>query len=156
MIGSFRSGKHYQVTWEAKRNEDYTLKDPLELTHLNEGYDKVDFSFKNTEGQMISLSDDKYKDKVKIVQILGTWCPNCRDETKYLTQYLKENNHPDLEVVALSFEKYRDENKAMDALKRYKTHFGFDYDILLAGYYNKKEAVNGRNAEFIFDTQTKF
>lgn len=141
MIGSFRSGKHYQVTWSAKRNENFELIDPLELTYLNEGYDKVDFSFKNAEGQIVSLSDEQYQDKIKIVQILGTWCPNCRDETQYLTNYLKENPNKNLEVIALAFEKYRAEDKALNAIKKYKDRLGFDYEILLAGYYNKKEAA---------------
>jgi thiol-disulfide isomerase/thioredoxin len=141
MVGSFRSGKHYQVTWQARKNEAFELGDPLELTYLKEGYDKFDFAFPNAEGKMVSLNDDAYKNKVKIIEIIGTWCPNCRDATRFLTQYLEDNPNPDLAVIALSYEKYREEEKAINAIRKYKKHFGFDYEILLAGYYNKKEAA---------------
>ena len=140
MIGSFRSGKHYIATWEAKRNPNANLKDPYELTYLKDGYDQFDFAFKNPEGQLIQLTDEAYEGKAKIIQILGTWCPNCRDETNFLMAYLQENKHPDLAVISLAFERYRDEDKAMAALTKYKTHFGFDHEILLAGYYSKDEA----------------
>ncbi|MEN0006968.1 MAG: TlpA disulfide reductase family protein [Bacteroidota bacterium] len=141
MIGSFRSGKHYRTTWEAKRNPDFELKDPNELTYLKEGYDRFEFSFENTAGELVSLSDPQYQDKVVLVQIFGTWCPNCRDETIYLTDYLKKNPSEDLEVVALAFEKYREKEKAIAAIERFKEGFDIPYELLLAGYYNKSEAA---------------
>ena len=142
MIGSFRSGKHYKVIWEAQRNDDFKLTDPNKLTFLKEGYDKIEFELPNTEGKMVTLDDPEYKGKPKIIQIFGTWCPNCRDETNFLADYLKKNNHPDLKVIALAFEKHRDIGKATAAVKRYKEKLNLPYEMLLAGYYNKKEAVN--------------
>lgn len=141
MIGSFRSGKHYKTTWVAKKNPDVTLTNPNDLTFIKEGYDGIKFSFENTKGKMVSLEDEAYQDKVKIVQILGTWCPNCRDETNFLLDYLKENNHPDLAIISLAFEKYRDKDKALQALKNYKEKLNIPYEMLLAGYYNKQEAA---------------
>ncbi|MEM9820705.1 MAG: TlpA disulfide reductase family protein [Bacteroidota bacterium] len=141
MIGSFRSGKHYRTTWEAKKNPDVQLKNPNELTYLLEGYDKISFAFENPEGKVIALDDPAYQDKVKIIQIFGTWCPNCRDETNFLIDYLERNNNPDLAVVALAFEKHRDAGKAKKAIQTYRDHFNIPYEMLHAGYYNKKEAA---------------
>lgn len=141
MVGSFRSGKHYRSTWEAKRNDQASLKDPDELTYLKEGYDQFEFSFPNTEGKMVSLDDPQFEGKVKIVQIFGTWCPNCRDETNFLKSYLEEHNSPDLAVIGLAFEKYRAQDKAVERIKTFKNQIGIDYEILAAGYYNKKEAA---------------
>lgn len=141
MIGSFRSGKHYKVVWEAKRNENVTLADPNKLTFLKEGYDKIEFEFPDTDGKMVSLNDAKFKGKAKIIQIFGTWCPNCRDETEFLKDYLNNNKHTDLEVVALAFEKHRDLAKATAAVKRYQDKLNLPYKMLVAGYYNKKEAA---------------
>lgn len=140
MIGSFRSGKHYRTIWEAKRNPDVILTDPNELTFIKEGYEGIAFSFENTDGKMVSLEDEKYQNKVKIVQIMGTWCPNCRDETNFLVDYLKKNDHPDLEIISLAFEKHRSKEKAQAAVKTYKEKLNIPYEILIAGYYNKKEA----------------
>lgn len=141
LLGVFRSGTHYKAVWEAKRNPDVKLGDPDELTYLVDGYDSVNFEFPNAKGKMISLDNEEYQDKVKIVQIFGTWCPNCRDETEFLVDYLRENDHPDLEIIGLAFEKHREEEKAFKAIQKYYDHFNMNYEIAYAGYYNKKEAA---------------
>ena len=86
----------------------FELTNPDSLTFLKEGFETIDFSFENSEGKMISLNDEMYQNKIKIVQIFGTWCPNCRDETLFLTNYLKSNPNEDLEIIALAFERYKD------------------------------------------------
>lgn len=140
MIGSFRSGNAYQTSWQAKFSPNAKLKDANTLTFLKPGYDRFNFSFENTAGKTISLKDARYQDKVKIIQIMGTWCPNCRDETIFLVNYLKENPDQDVEVIALAFERYKEKDKAMDVLKRYQEHFKMDYEVLLAGNSEKEEA----------------
>ena len=140
IIGSFRSGSHYKTTWSAKRNNDVKLGNPYQLTYLKEGYDKFDFSFPDTEGNQVSLSDDRFKDKVVLVKIIGTWCPNCRDETNFLVEYLKNNPNDQLEVVGISYERYKEADKAMAAIKRYKEQMEVPYPLLYGGYFNKSQA----------------
>ncbi len=140
LIGSFRSGSHYRTTWKAVKNLEATLTSPDSLTYLLPGYDAVEFSFPNTEGEMVSINDPIYNGKAKIVQIFGTWCPNCRDETEFLKDYLNKNPNEDLEVIALAFEKYKDPKKSIATISKYKNHFELPYEMLSAGYYNKKEA----------------
>ncbi|MFT5168407.1 MAG: thiol-disulfide isomerase/thioredoxin, partial [Saprospiraceae bacterium] len=141
LVGSFQSGSHYKTTWTALRNNDYTLGNPDTLTFLKEGYDRIEINLENISGDMVSLNDERYQNKVKIVQIMGTWCPNCRDETTFLVDYLKQNKQKDLEVIAIGFERYREKEKAMQALKNYKENFGMDYELLWGGYFDKKEAA---------------
>lgn len=140
LFGTWWSGNHYKTTWTARRNSEATLTDPHALTYLKDGYDKFTFAFENPEGQTISLEDPKYRGKVKIIQIMGTWCPNCRDETEFLLEYL--NNHPteNLAVIALAFERHKDKDKALAAIRKYKEFFGMDYEILYAGTSDKTEA----------------
>ncbi len=140
IIGSFRSGKHYKTTWNAKRNPDASLPDPDSLTKIVDGQENFNFSFKNANGQLISLKDKQYQGKAKIIQILGTWCPNCRDETTFLVDYFKKNPNEKVEIIAIAFEKHRDQTKAFEAIKRYKEKFNMDYEILLGGSSSKKEA----------------
>jgi thiol-disulfide isomerase/thioredoxin len=140
LIGSFRSGKHYQTIWSAKRNPDFELASADTLTYLKEGYKSFDFSFENPEGEVISLNDETYQGKVRIIQILGTWCPNCRDETLFLKDYLTRNPNEDLAIIGLAFERYKDEAKAKEVIKTYKEKMGLEYEILYAGSSNKKEA----------------
>lgn len=141
LIGIFRSGKHYQSTWSARRDPDFQLGDPDTLTRLRGEVQTLDFAFPNPEGRLVSPNDPAYAGKVKIIQIMGTWCPNCRDETEFLVRFLKDNPREDLAVIALAFEKHRDPAKARAAIEKYRRHFGMNYEILHAGYYKKEEAV---------------
>ena len=141
LIGFFRSGKHYRTIWEAKLNPKAELTDPLDLTYLVEGYDRLSFSFENPDGKLVSLDDPEYSGKVKIVQLLGTWCPNCRDETNFLRDYLKYNPNDDLAVIGLAFEKYRDPAKAKSTIRNYQEKMKINYEILHAGYFEKAEAA---------------
>ncbi len=141
LLGTFKSGSHYKTIWKALRNNNYELGSPDTLTYLKEGYDKISFELPNINGQTVSLEDEQYQNKVKIVQIMGTWCPNCRDETAFLVDYLQKNSSDDLAVISIGFERYRDQAKNMKALKTYKEKFGMNYELLLGGYFDKKEAA---------------
>lgn len=141
IVGIFRSGKHYQTIWEARRDPSFQLSDPDSLTHLNAGADRISFSFPDADGNIISLDDKRFEGKAKIVQIMGTWCPNCLDETKFLLNYLQENPTEDVALIALAFEKYRDEEKALQTIRTYRDKMQLPYPILYAGYYANEEAV---------------
>ena len=132
LVGEFRSGKHYTSSWIAKRNEDFELGDAFEMTTDVTG-EPFNFTFPSTDGNMVSLTDEIFKGKIKLVKIMGTWCPNCKDETTFLLDYLKKHNPKDIEVVAIGFERYKDEAKSMDALKRFKDKWEVPYQVLLGG-----------------------
>jgi len=137
LLGSFRSGKHYTSTWTATKNDNATIGDAFELTTSTIGDDKFDFTFNNLEGQPTSLSDPAFDDKIKLVKITGTWCPNCKDESLFLMDYLKNNPSDDIEVIEVAFEKYKDEAKALSMLKRYKNKLNLPFTVLHGGYANK-------------------
>lgn len=141
MIGSFLSGNHYRAIWEAKFSPKASLRNPNELTFLKEGYDQLRFSFPNTEGQMVSLSDPAYQGKTTLVQIMGTYCPNCRDQSKFLVNYLNQHPEKDIQIISLAFERHKDPEKAIAALQRYKSGMNIPYEILLAGESDKAEAA---------------
>jgi thiol-disulfide isomerase/thioredoxin len=132
MQGMFYSGNHWKEPFTANRNEAYELPSSNSLTFLKEGYDTVEFSFPDETGKMVSLSDERFKDKVVLVQIMGTWCPNCLDESAYYSEFYKNNKEKDIEIVALAFEYAKTEEKAYRNIKRLKAKTGIDYPILLA------------------------
>ncbi len=141
MIGSFRSGSHFRSVWEARRNSEFALSNPDSLTHLMPGVTDFNFSFPNPDGKMVSLSDPAYQGKVKLVQIMGTWCPNCRDETHFLKEYLDAHPDQDLAVIGLSFERYDDESRSMAAIRTFREKMALPYEVLLAGNYNNGDAA---------------
>lgn len=141
LTGAFFSGKHYRTTWSGKQDANFKLANPDSLTILNPGYDKFGFSFQNPDGKTISLDNPEYKGKAKIIQIMGTWCPNCRDETAFLVNFLKEKRPQNLAVIALAFEKHADKPSADKAIRTYKERFGMDYEIVFAGTNKKADAA---------------
>lgn len=138
--GHFYSGSHHHETWVAKRNDNFQLRNPDSLTYLKPGFTKVEFNFKNLEGKNVSLQDEKFKNKVVIIQIMGTWCPNCMDETKFLAPFYDKYNSKGLEVVALAFERTDDFNKAVNNIQRSKTRFKANYEFLITMKTGKDQA----------------
>ena len=140
--GTFYSGSHWKEPFTAKRNDSYQLPSADALTYLNEGYDSLAFTFPDANENMISLTDERFKNKVVLVQIMGTWCPNCLDESKYYAEFYKANKDKGLEIVALAFEYAKTNEKAFTSIKRLKDRIGIEYPILLAqtGTTSKKKA----------------
>lgn len=133
LIGNFWSGAHGHERWVAVKNAGFRLREADSLTFLKPGYEKISFTFPDIEGKMVSLSDDRFKGKVIIVQVMGTWCPNCMDETAYLAQLHKKYRQQGLEVIALTFERTDDINKAIANVNRVKKHYGAEYEFLMTG-----------------------
>ncbi len=142
LYGAFYSGNHSKELFIGKRNENYTLPDANSLTFLKPGFTNFNFSFPNESGKIVSLHDPQFKDKVVVVQIMGTWCPNCLDETRFYVKYLKENQKKDIEFVALAFEYAKTKEKAFASIQRLKDRTAVPYPVLLVQYgsSNKKEA----------------
>ncbi|AWV99531.1 peroxiredoxin family protein [Arcticibacterium luteifluviistationis] len=138
--GRFSSSLLYKETWEGVKDDNAKLPDPDSLTFIKAGFDKFELSFKNTKGETISLSDAQYKDKVVLVQILGSWCPNCMDESKFYVKWLKENPEKDVEIIGLAFEKSTEPDIAYPKIDKMKKRFGMEYEVLLAGTIDKEDA----------------
>jgi thiol-disulfide isomerase/thioredoxin len=131
--GNYYSGKHWHDTWKAFRNENASLPDPDSLTFLKKGHDKISFTFPDMDSNMVSLSDKKFEGKVIILQIMGTWCPNCMDETEYLAPFYKKYKEKGVEIIALDYERIPVFTTARKNLLRLKTRYDIEYTLLFAG-----------------------
>ncbi|NJB85818.1 thiol-disulfide isomerase/thioredoxin [Lewinella marina] len=137
LTGTFRSGRHYITDWTAVRDDQAELTSPDELTRLREDV-PLSFAFPDVNGDTLRLED---LEGPKIVQLFGTWCPNCRDETNFLKEYLAENETGDLKVVALAFERYgADDPRSRAAVERYRDNMEVEWPVLLAASNDKREA----------------
>jgi thiol-disulfide isomerase/thioredoxin len=139
--GVFCASLTYTEEWSAVKNENAVLPEANSLTHLKEGYDSIKFSFKNEKGETVSLTDERYQNKVVAVQILGSWCPNCMDETKFLVPFYEKNKGKGFEVIGLAFEKKTDPDFAYPKIERMKERFNVPYEVLIAGINDKTEAA---------------
>ena len=130
--GDFYSGLTGHEKFKAIGNNLFELRDPYSITKTVQG-EPVNFSFINTEGKTISLSDEKYKNKVVIVQLMGSWCPNCMDETAYLSTLYNDYQNKGVEIIALAYERTTDIEKAKNTVLRLKNKYGASYEFLITG-----------------------
>ena len=142
--GQYWSGKTGYKTFIAIKNPTAKLPDPNGLTFLKDGYDKVSFSFPGLDGKTGSLDAKKYDNKVIILQIFGTWCPNCMDETKFLSGWYDQNRDRGVEIIGLAYENKRhgkaDFQYAKSRVNKMKTKYQVNYDFLIAGTSSTKSA----------------
>lgn len=141
MTGTFYSGNHFKEPFTATRNDGFELVSPDSLTFIKEGYDKLAFSFPDVNGNQISLADERFANKAIIVQLMGTWCPNCLDETKFLVDYLNTTKNEDVAVIGLAFESAKTKKKAFEGMERLKERIGVPYPMLLAQYGSYDKAI---------------
>jgi len=128
-----------KTPWVAVKHETAKLPDAYSLTVLKPGYKKIEFSFPDLNGQKVSLNDARFKNKVVILQIMGSWCPNCMDETAYLVNYYKKYNKKGVEVAGLAYERTADFEKSKKAVMQEKQHFNIPYPLLLTGYTSNRQ-----------------
>jgi thiol-disulfide isomerase/thioredoxin len=140
LSGKYYSGKTWMETWIARKNDRATLPDAEKLTYLKDGYDRITFNFPDVEGNNVSLNDEKYRGKVVILQLFGTWCPNCMDETRFLAPWYEENKDRGVEIIGLAYERKDDFKYASTRIKKMRDKLNVTYDFVIAGTDNKEKA----------------
>ncbi len=130
--GFYYSGATSIEPWEAIKNDTASLPDVAAM-YLKDGEEKLNFSFPDLDGKKVSINNDRFKNKVVIVQIMGSWCPNCMDETAFLSSFYKEYKDKGVEVVALAYEYYEDYNLAVNSVRKFQKRFDVQYPMLVTG-----------------------
>ncbi len=139
MKGKFFSGIHYHEPWRAFRNESFELSNPDSITRAKIGVD-LEFTLPTINGDSLHYPNADYSDKVVIIQVMGSWCPNCMDETSLFTEFYKAYQDKGLEVIAIAFEKPEKFEDKVERVKELKEHFGAKYDFVIGGNASKLEA----------------
>ena len=132
--GIFYSGATNKEPWEAEKNEQAALPDEYSLTRLKDPHQStLDFKFKSIDGPRVSIKDKAFKNNVVIIQIMGSWCPNCMDETRYLSDYYKKNHYRGVTIIALAYERTTNFAESKKALQSFKNRFDVTYPVLVTG-----------------------
>lgn len=90
------------------------------------------FNFPDADGHLISNDDPRFKGKVVLAIVTGTWCPNCHDEAKYLVQPDKKYHRRGLAIVALDFEE-PEQQEGLQRERAFVRQYGVKYTYLIAG-----------------------
>ena len=100
-----------------------TVRDPNE---------KFAFKFPDADGKLVSNEDSRFKGKVVLAIVTGTWCPNCHDEAQFLVQLDKKYRSKGLEIVALDFEEPEQQGTLLRE-RAFVKQYGVEYTYLIAG-----------------------
>jgi thiol-disulfide isomerase/thioredoxin len=129
---------HEKVT--ARRNDAATLDGAGKQTTVRDNKQPFAFTFPDTDGKPVSLSDPPFRGKVVLVTLGGTWCPNCHDEAQFLMPFYREHRDQGFEVIALMFERHGEFAKAARAVQGYRQDLGIEFPTLIAGLSETEEA----------------
>lgn len=129
--GNLYSGAAPVEKWTAVKDANATL--PAEkVTKLKDGEDgTLNFSFKDIDGKQVSIKDNRFKNKVVIIQLMGSWCPNCMDETAFLSEYYDKNKNRGVEVIGLAYEYSTNFQRSAASVRKFQKRFKVNYPLLI-------------------------
>jgi thiol-disulfide isomerase/thioredoxin len=136
--GSFYSGSHWHTNWVAKRNPNFQLTHPDSLTTLVK--DTFHFNHPDLENNSYQFPNEETRGKVTIIQIMGTWCPNCLDEANFYKQLYNDYHNDGLEIIAIAYEYPETFHEQVARVNHYLKYKELPYPVLIGGHASKKEA----------------
>jgi thiol-disulfide isomerase/thioredoxin len=131
-------GQHHEGVISAVRPEQARAKgldlptDADQHTRVTDPTKPFTFRFPDLNGNIVSNTDERFQGKVVLVNVTGSWCPNCHDEDEFLPALYNKYHAQGLEIVALDFE----EPEQLADPVRLKTlvqEYGAKYPVLLGG-----------------------
>jgi peroxiredoxin len=141
LAGDFWSGAALHERWIAKRDADAALPDAYTVTAMRSDDKGFDFAFPDLAGNTVTSKDDRFRGKVLVIALAGSWCPNCHDEAAFLAPLYRQYRSQGLEVISLMFEHFGDFARAAAATTRFRQQYGIEYTTLIAGVSDIDEAA---------------
>jgi peroxiredoxin len=152
MSGRFIGGPRWRSTWKAVKDSTVTLPMGRDLVKLKKGAPRFTFTFPDVNGVPVSLEDTVFRGKVVIVEAMGTWCPNCMDESLFLKDVYEKYREQGLEIVGLCFEDKTFE-VSQAKMQRFISQTGAGYTFLYAG---PRAGGSIRNVLYVADGMLAF
>ena len=131
--GIYCSGVKSIENWSAVPDAKATVKEDAMMVYLKEGEDRLNFAFPDLDSNIVSINDSRFRSKVVIVQIMGSWCPNCMDETAFLSEYYRNNKVRGVEVLSLAYEYSKDFHRSEKTLRKLQSRYSVEYPMLITG-----------------------
>ena len=141
--GDFWSRESYHATWTARRAAagEAVLPDAWSLVGLKNPDGRFGFRFPDLAGRPVALADPAYAGKVVLVNLFGSWCPNCNDEAPLLAEWYRRYHGRGLEIVGLAYEFTGRPERDREFVRRFAERYRIGYPLLLAGTSDKQQAA---------------
>ncbi|MBI3844144.1 MAG: TlpA family protein disulfide reductase [Planctomycetes bacterium] len=140
ITGDFWAGDSSHETWTARRDDNAALPDAFALTKWEGNASLEKLVFPDLDGKRRSLADSAFAGKARILQVMGSWCPNCQDETQYLVLLDRRYRSRGLSIVGLAFEVTGDFTRDAAQVRKLAARDGVTYPLLVAGTSDKAKA----------------
>jgi thiol-disulfide isomerase/thioredoxin len=134
--GHFYSGNHYHTTWSAAPAQPWASS--VELAKLNPPSDSLFVRLIDADGTPYERSLLPAKGRVTVLDVLGTWCPNCMDEVRLLSSLSMD--HAD--QLSVAFERPDSAGETYKRLGVFRSEMDMDWDVVLGGKANKQVAAD--------------
>jgi len=134
--GTFFSGLHYQTDWVAVKDENAALRSPYNLTSVDQEQ-SLRFTFSDLNGLYYSYPNHLSKEKVAIIMLMGTWCPNCVDEAIFFKKLQSLYGKERLDIIAVCYEVSESEEKRRAAVQKFVLQNQLNFTFLVAGKASK-------------------
>lgn len=143
LAGDFWSRDSYHATWTAYRKAagETVLPDAWKLARVTNPEGRFRFDFEDLDGRRVTQDDRRFAGKVVLVNIFGSWCPNCNDEAPLLAEWYRRYRDRGLEIVGLAYEFTGDPERDRKQVRRFGERYGIEYPLLLAGTSDKALAA---------------
>lgn len=133
LTGVFHAGPRTQTPFTAVRSTGRPhLPVPTAMTQADT-LAPFAFAFRDTDGRLVSSTDERFRGKVVLVDVFGTWCPTCHDAAPELVRLWNSYHGRGLEIVGLAYEVSGDTATDGALVRRYREKFGIPFPLLLAG-----------------------
>ncbi len=136
---TFNGNAHYLVvrSSEARAKGIPEPPDPSRYTSVKDPTTSFQFAFPEAlTGNLVSASDPRFRGKVVILAIGGSWCPNCHDEAPFLGELYRDYHARGLEIVGLMFENDPDPKDYQPRVQAFVKRYNIQYPMLYAGTTN--------------------
>ena len=133
--GDFYSGTHWHETFTARRlgyDEEFSFPDPFSEVTLQPGQTRLGLP---------RLNEAPYAGKPTIVQIFGTWCPNCHDEAPVLVDLYERYHGKGLQILSLAYEYTDDRERSERQIAHFKERHGATWEFVAAGINDKQKTA---------------
>lgn len=117
---------------DAARASGVAPINPTQFTKVKNPDQPFPFSFPDVTGKIVSNTDERFRGKAVLVNITGSWCPNCNDDAPFLESLYQKYKANGLEVVGLSFES-GDVDYDRERVKQFISRNHVTYPVLIAG-----------------------
>jgi thiol-disulfide isomerase/thioredoxin len=133
LVGRFWEGGYRRDVWHGTRTDKAAMPDPFGAFKWQGSIDLSRLLFPGLDGEIISLAAEEFNSKVLILEIFGTWCPNCHDASRLLQDLYERYSGAGLQVIGIAFEMTGDLQRNADLVKLYRDRNDLQYPLVLSG-----------------------